>query len=81
MKLTPAIIGFIKGLGIVALLAILSFLGDASHFTGVINNPYVISIIVALVSAFESSLKAKSDNTTALFGAVKISKSSNYNNY
>lgn len=72
MKITPAIAGFIKGLVLVAVIAVCTYLEDAAHLTGVLN-PVIATVIAALASSLESHLKAESGNTSALFGAVKIS--------
>lgn len=72
VNISPSIAGFIKGLGIVLLVSTLSFLGDVSHFTGIVN-PIVATMIAALASSLESHMKAASGNTTALFGSVRIS--------
>lgn len=69
--MNPTIIGFIKQLGGVVLFALLTYLGDASHFNGVVS-PVIAAIITALVASYESYLKAKSNNTTALFGSVYV---------
>lgn len=73
ITISPAVAGFIKGLGIVLLVSFLSYLGDATHLSGIMN-PVVATMIAALASSFESHLKSESDNKTALFGSVAIKK-------
>ncbi len=67
-SISPAVLGFIRAIGVVVLTAILAYLGDASHLTGVFT-PYIAAIISGLALALENSIEAKSGN--ALFGAVK----------
>ena len=70
MTLSLAQLGFVKGLLVIIAVSVLSYLGNAANLTGVINNPMVISIIVALAASLESHLKEK--NGTGLFGAVNL---------
>ena len=72
MTLSPAIAGFIKGLLMVIVLAVVSYLGDSAHLSGILS-PALATIAAGLFSAIESSLKASSGGSTALFGAVKLS--------
>lgn len=71
MKLTPALAGFLKGLLIVVVLSVVSFLGDSAHLTGIMS-PVLATIVASLFSSIESSMKAKSGGNIALFGAVTI---------
>ncbi len=71
MKLTPALAGFIKGLLGVVVIVVVSYLGDAAHFTGLLN-PTLAALAAGLFSALESKLKADSGNNTALFGSVTL---------
>lgn len=71
IKLSPAVAGFAKGLGIAVLLAVVSYFGDAAHLGGVVS-PTLAVLIASIASAVESSLKASSGGTSALFGAVRI---------
>ncbi len=66
--MNPALLGFIRALGVVVLAAILNYLGDVSHLT-IILNPYTASIISALALALENSMESRTGN--ALFGAVE----------
>ncbi len=72
MKMTPSIAGFIQGLLGVAVLAIVSYLADAAHLTGVLN-PVLATIAAGLFASLESYLKSESGNTKALFGTVTLS--------
>ena len=73
-QLSPAVLGFIKAIGVIILVSVLSYLGNAANLTGVINNPVIISVIVALASAWESKLKAQTGNSVALFGTVGVKR-------
>lgn len=68
ITLSPAIIGFLRGLGMVALLAVLTYLGNAANLTGIVT-PVLATLIASAALAFENSLTAKTGN--ALLGAVK----------
>lgn len=68
ITLSPAVIGFIRGLGMVALLAVLTYLGNAANLTGIVT-PVLATLIASGALAFENSLTAKTGN--ALLGAVK----------
>ena len=72
ITLSPGVAGFIKGLLMVVVLAVVSYLADAAHLSGVLN-PTLATIAAGIFSAVESSLKSGSGGTTALFGAAKIS--------
>lgn len=72
MTLSPGWAGFLKGLLGVIVLVVVSYLGDVSHLTGILN-PTVAALAAGLFSALESKLKADSNGTTALFGAVRVS--------
>lgn len=72
MKISPALAGFIKGVLGVVVIAIVSYLGDSSHLSGVLNLG-AATIVAGLFSSLESYLKSQSGNTTALFGMAKIS--------
>jgi hypothetical protein len=70
-KISIAQAGFLKGVFIVAVLAVVSYLSDATHLTGIVT-PAIATIAAGLFSSLESYLKAQSGNTTALFGAVTL---------
>lgn len=69
--MTPGIAGFVKGVLGVVVIALASYLADASHLTGILSLG-TATIIAGLFSGLESYLKSQSGNTTALFGAAKI---------
>ncbi len=71
MTITPAVSGFLKGLLLVVIAAVVGFFSDAANLNGVLP-PVLVTIVVALASAIESSIKASTG--TALFGAVRVSK-------
>lgn len=68
--ISPVAIGILRGLGFAALLAILTFLGDAAHLAGL--SPWIATIISTAALAEEHSIEAKTGG--ALFGAVRSSK-------
>jgi hypothetical protein len=69
--MNPFVLGLVRGLGAVILAAVLTYLGDASHLTGVVT-PYVATIIAALALALEGHIEGKTG--AALFGAVRVQK-------
>lgn len=71
MALTNAQAGFLKGLGLALMFALLSFFGDVANLNGVVG-PAVASLLAALASSLESHLKAESGGEKGLFGAVSI---------
>lgn len=71
MELNPTQAGFIKGLGTVVVLAVVSYLASAAHLEGVLN-PTLAALAASIFAAIESSLKAKSNGEKGLFGAVSI---------
>ena len=71
MKISPATAGFVKGLLIAVVLAVVTFVGNTANLEGLVT-PAIATVIAAMASAIESSLKAKSGGSTALFGAVKV---------
>lgn len=71
ITLNPFWAGLVKGVLGVVVLAVVSYLGDVSHLTG-LGNLGTATVIAGLFSGIESLLKAKSGGTTALFGAVKV---------
>lgn len=70
MTITPGLSGFLKGLLLVVILAVTSYLSDAANLTGIA--PVIATLVVAVASAIESSIKANSGK--ALFGAVRVSR-------
>lgn len=69
--MTPAIAGFLKGIILVVVLSLSSFLASEANLQGIMN-PVLATLIASIFSAIESHLKSKSNGTTALFGAVKL---------
>ncbi len=74
MTTDPKVLGFIRALGVAVVMAILSFLGDAAHLSGIVSQS-VAGIIAALALAAEHSMEAKGNG--ALFGAVRSPLGSN----
>lgn len=68
MTLTPSQISFIKGIGIVVVVSILTYLGDAAHLNGIVS-PVIATLIAALASSYEAHLREQTG--AALFGAVR----------
>lgn len=68
--ISPQLVTFLKALGMVAIIAILTYLSDASHFNGFVG-PGVGAILAIVASTLETHLKQGTD--TALFGTVKVS--------
>lgn len=64
---SPALLGALRALGVVVLLAILNWLGNATNLQGIFSMP-VDSIIAMIALGIEHSLSAGSG--TALFGSV-----------
>ena len=73
ITLTPGWAGFIKGLGGAIVFLVVAYLADAAHLTGILN-PTMAFTVAGLFSGIESSMKAKTGGTTALFGAAKVSR-------
>ena len=67
--MSPAILGFIRGIAVVVLTGVLTYVGDASHLTGV-TTPYIAAIVSALALALENHIEGKTGK--AAFGAVKV---------
>lgn len=66
--MSPAFLGFIRGIGFAVLVAILTFVGNAANLSGVLN-PATASLIAALALAIEHAIQGSTGN--ALFGMVK----------
>lgn len=71
MNLSPAQAGFLKGLVLAVIAAVCMYLENSANLTGIVN-PTLAVIIASVASAVESSMKASSGGTTALFGAVSL---------
>ena len=70
ITLNPAWAGFVKGLLTVVAFAVVGFFGDASNL-GMLS-PAIAALLAGVFAAIESSMKATSDGTKGLFGAVRI---------
>lgn len=70
MNLSPAVLGFMRGLGVAIVVAVLTYLGDAANLNGLVS-PTLAALIAAIALAAEHGIQAKTGN--ALFGAVKRS--------
>ncbi len=70
LNLSPAVLGVVRGLGVLLLATTLSYFADASHLQGIVS-PTVAAIIAAIVLGLEQHIESKTGN--ALFGAVKRS--------
>jgi hypothetical protein len=69
--MNPATLGFVRALGTVALVAVLSYLGDAAHLSGIVSDS-LATVIAALALGLEHSIESQTGN--GLFGAVKVRK-------
>ncbi len=65
--MSPAAIGFLRAVGVAALVAILAYLGDAAHLNGLVSDS-VATIVAGLALALEHVIENKTGS--ALFGAV-----------
>ena len=64
----PAVLGLVRGLGVVIGAAVLSYFADATHLQGIVSPP-IAALIASLVLALEQHLEGKGKGS--LFGAVK----------
>ena len=67
--MSPAFLGFLRGLGVVVLASVLAYVGNATNLTNAGVTATVATLIAAIVSAVEQSMAAKTGN--AVFGLVK----------
>lgn len=65
---SPALLGAIRALGVVVLMAALTWLGDATNLQGIFN-PAVNAVISMIALAIEHALA--SGSSSAMFGMVK----------
>lgn len=72
MKISPALAGFIKGIGVVIAAATAAYLSDPSHLTFLSGG--VAVVVAGLFSSLESWMKEQSYGGKALFGAVRIKR-------
>ncbi len=68
MNISPAVLGFLRTLLTVAIIAILSYIGDASHLNGLVSGT-LATLIAAIAMGLEHSIEANTGK--ALFGAVR----------
>lgn len=66
--MNPSTLGFIRAIGVVVLVSVLTYLGDASHLSGIASEG-LATLIAALALAVEHAIENSSGN--ALFGAVR----------
>lgn len=71
MTLTPAQLGLLRGIAFSVVMAIITFLGDASHLNGVVS-PVIAAIIASLALSLEHYLEGNGGG--AMFGAVTMVK-------
>lgn len=69
--MNPAILGLIRGIGVAILMAVLTYLGDASHLNGILSGS-LAAIISGVALMIEHSIENSTGN--ALFGAVRTQK-------
>lgn len=68
MTLTPAQNGFIKGVGLAVLSAVVAYVSDPSHLTFLSSG--IALVVAGIASSFESHIKDQTGR--GLMGAVKI---------
>lgn len=69
LSMNPSLLGLVRGLGIAVLMAVLTYLGDAAHLSGVLSIG-AAGIVSALAMSFEHYIAENSGK--ALFGAVAV---------
>lgn len=67
MNVSPAVLGVIRSLGFVVILALVHWLSDAANLHGIMNEG-LATLIATIALSFDHSLEAKTG--TAAFGAV-----------
>lgn len=65
---SQALLGFLRGVGVVAVVAILSYASNTSHIA-FLGNPWLETIIASIALATEHKISEKTGS--ALFGAVR----------
>jgi hypothetical protein len=73
MKFNPFWAGFLKQVVMVAIMAVIVYLSDATNLQGVLSPTFAV-LVASLFSGLESSIKAESGGTKALFGAITVAK-------
>lgn len=66
--MNPSTLGLIRGLGIAVLMAVLTYVGDASHLSGVLSTS-IAAIVSAVALMVEHSIEGSTGK--ALFGTVR----------
>lgn len=71
MILSPAQLGALRALGVVVLMAVLTWLGDTANLNGIVSTS-VAAVISMIALGIEHTLA--SGTGTAMFGAVTLTK-------
>lgn len=66
--MNPALLGVLRTLFVVVILAVVGFFADASHLNGIVSEG-LAALIAAVALAIEHAIEGSTGN--ALFGAVK----------
>lgn len=67
MKLSPALLGFLRGLGVFVLMAVLSYVGAVEHLAFL--NPATAALISTIALSIEHMIEGSTGK--ALFGAAR----------
>lgn len=67
---SPAVLGLLRGLGVVVLSAVLTYFADVTHLQGLVSPP-VAALIASIALGLEHAYEAKTGN--AAFGAIRRS--------
>lgn len=66
--ISPAILGLLRAIGVMLVVSLVHFLGDAANLTPFMSSS-VASIVAMISLAFEHSIEEKTGS--ALFGAIR----------
>jgi hypothetical protein len=66
MKISPAVLGFLRGLGLFLITSVLTYIGTADHLSFL--NPVTAGLVASLALALEHAIEQKTGG--ALFGAA-----------
>lgn len=69
--MSPKIIGALRAVGVLLLVTLLGWIGDATNLT-FLENPWLEGLIAAVALAIEHQIENKTGR--AIFGAVKSGK-------
>lgn len=72
MDISPAWLGFIRGIGVVVIMAVLTYLANATNLTPVLGNS-LAAIIASLALALENGMEGRTGK--AGFGALRSTRS------